>query len=37
MAKHLIEKRKLQEREKTLNNTNVVTLNNLFEKWQVKT
>lgn len=32
MAKHLIEKRKLQEREKTLNNTNVVTLNNLFEK-----
>ena len=32
MAKHLIEKRKLKEREKHLNNNNVVTLNNLFEK-----
>ncbi|MBO5348933.1 MAG: translation initiation factor IF-2, partial [Clostridia bacterium] len=32
MAKHLIEKRKLQEREKALNSTNIVTLNNLFEK-----
>ena len=32
MAKHLIEKRKLKEREKNLNNNNVVTLNNLFEK-----
>ena len=32
MAKHLIEKRKLQEREKVLNNNNIVTLNNLFEK-----
>ena len=34
MAKHLIEKRKLQEREKSLSNTNVVTLNNLFEKME---
>ena len=34
MAKHLIEKRKLQEREKALSNTNVVTLNNLFEKME---
>lgn len=32
MAKHLIEKRKLKEREEHLNNNNVVTLNNLFEK-----
>lgn len=32
MAKHLIEKRKLQERERALNNNSVVTLNNLFEK-----
>lgn len=32
MAKHLIEKRKLKEREKSLNNNNIVTLNNLFEK-----
>ena len=32
MAKHLIEKRKLQERERVLNNNSVVTLNNLFEK-----
>ena len=32
MAKHLIEKRKLKEREKALNNNTVVTLNNLFEK-----
>ena len=32
MAKHLIEKRKLKEREKALSNNNVVTLNNLFEK-----
>jgi len=34
MAKHLIEKRKLQEREKSLSNTNVVTLNNLFERME---
>ena len=34
MAKHLIEKRKLQEREKSLSNTNIVTLNNLFEKME---
>ncbi|MBQ3408046.1 MAG: translation initiation factor IF-2 [Clostridia bacterium] len=34
MAKHLIEKRKLQEREKTLSNTNLVTLNNLFERME---
>ena len=32
MAKHLIEKRKLKERERALSNNNVVTLNNLFEK-----
>ena len=31
MAKHLIEKRRAKEREKMMN-TNVVTLNNLFEK-----
>ena len=34
MAKHLIEKRKTQEREKTINNSNVVTLDNLFEKME---
>ena len=34
IAKHLIEKRKLQEREKSLSNNNVVTLNNLFEKME---
>ncbi len=34
MAKHLIEKRKLQEREKSISNNNVVTLNNLFEKME---
>ncbi len=34
MAKHLIEKRKLQEREKALSNTNIVTLNNLFERME---
>ena len=32
MAKHLIERRKRQERERVLNNNSVVTLNNLFEK-----
>ena len=31
MAKHLIEKRRAKEREKMMN-TNIVTLNNLFEK-----
>ena len=34
MAKHLIEKRKTQEREKAINNSNVVTLDNLFEKME---
>ena len=34
MAKHLIEKRKTKEREKTINNSNVVTLDNLFEKME---
>ena len=34
IAKHLIEKRRLQEREKSLNNNNAVTLNNLFEKME---
>lgn len=36
-AKHLIERRKRQEREEHLNNVNKVTLSNVFEKWQVKT
>lgn len=37
MAKHLIERRKRQEREKKVAEDNRVTLNNLFEKWKVKT
>ncbi len=32
VAKHLIEKRKLEEREKAIANANPVTLDNLFEK-----
>ena len=34
MAKHLIERRKRQEREQTLAETNKVTLSNLFEKME---
>lgn len=34
VAKHLIEKRKLEEREKSIANTDVVTLDNLFEKME---
>ena len=34
MAKHLIERRKRQEREKSLNLDNKVTLTNLFEKME---
>lgn len=34
MAKHLIEKRRTQEREKAINNSNLVTLDNLFEKME---
>ena len=34
MAKHLIERRKRQEREKSLNLANKVTLTNLFEKME---
>lgn len=34
VAKHLIEKRKLAEREKAIANTDVVTLDNLFEKME---
>ena len=34
MAKHLIEKRKAQEREKHMNDQNRVTLSNLFEKME---
>ena len=34
MAKHLIEKRKRQEKEKAANEYNKVTLNNLFEKME---
>ena len=34
MAKHLIERRKRQEREKSLNLDNKVTLSNLFEKME---
>ena len=34
MAKHLIERRKRQEREKSLNEYNKVTLTNLFEKME---
>ena len=34
VAKHLIEKRKLAEREKSIANTDVVTLDNLFEKME---
>ena len=34
MAKHLIERRKRQEREQVLNAENKVTLNNLFEKME---
>ena len=34
MAKHLIERRKRQEREKTMNENNKVTLSNLFEKME---
>lgn len=36
MAKHLIERRKRQERENILNENAKVTLNNVFEKWQMK-
>ncbi len=32
VAKHLIEQRKLEEREKAIANTNMVTLDNLFDK-----
>ena len=32
VAKHLIERRKLEEREKAIANNNMVTLDNLFEK-----
>ncbi len=34
MAKHLIEKRRIQEREKVIGSGNVVTLDNLFEKME---
>ena len=34
VAKHLIEQRKLENREKTIANTDVVTLDNLFEKME---
>ncbi len=34
MAKHLIEKRRAEEREKTINSENRVTLSNLFEKME---
>ena len=34
VAKHLIEKRKLEEREKAIANNNVVTLDNLFQKME---
>ena len=34
VAKHLIEKRKLENREKAIANTNAVTLDNLFEKME---
>ena len=34
VAKHLIEKRKLENREKQIANDNVVTLDNLFEKME---
>ena len=34
MAKHLVEKRKAQEREKHMNDQNRVTLSNLFEKME---
>jgi len=34
MAKHLIEKRRIQEREKVIGSSNVVTLDNLFEKME---
>ena len=34
VAKHLIEKRKLENREKAIANTNVVTLDNLFDKME---
>ena len=34
MAKHLIERRKRQEREKAMNENNKVTLSNLFEKME---
>ena len=34
VAKHLIEKRKLEEREKAIANNDVVTLDNLFEKME---
>lgn len=37
MAKHLIERRKRQEREQIINENSKVTLSNLFEKWKVKT
>lgn len=36
MAKHLIERRKRQERENIINENAKVTLNNVFEKWQMK-
>ena len=35
VAKHLIEKRKLESREKAIANNNVVTLDNLFEKMAI--
>ena len=37
MAKHLIERRRRQERENIINASEKVTLNNLFEKWKMKT
>lgn len=37
MAKHLIERRKRQEREQIINENSKVTLSNLFEKWKAKT
>jgi len=32
VAKHLIEQRKMQNRERAIANTNAVTLDNLFDK-----
>ena len=34
MAKHLIERRKRQEREKSINNMTKVTLDNLFSQME---